>query len=404
MDPFEFPQLKLDGSRDQSPCRKSTAGVLGVALGAFGLHRFYLGYRWVPVLQFTLTLLTAGLAGLWGTCEGLMILTGRFGRDAYGRPLRSARLAYVPAGRPCGAVTQYQHSRSSPWLLTVMIFFFPLTNSVVLAAFWTLAGWSLPAMLADIPALIPPPAGENWVAPDQPVALVVEVIARDEVQQQPTSQQSPVLLELVRPAWQEEVVVPVTVPMELATSGTARLPSRLVASWSRPPVDDPVTEVRIGSQPVERAEVQDPRDELLLQIQETSTGMEVAFQKRSTQTPKMPQTKIAQQVPQQAVAGGSIATPGVSQQPIVRPVYSPSPEYPAEALAKRQQGLVKIQIAIDPKGTVLSARVVQTSNNGSLDAAAIKAVRQWRFMVTAKQSPKRPVEVIVPIRFRIEMP
>jgi TonB family protein len=47
---------------------------------------------------------------------------------------------------------------------------------------------------------------------------------------------------------------------------------------------------------------------------------------------------------------------------------------------------------------------VQTSNNGSLDAAAIKAVRQWRFMVTAKQSPKRPVEVIVPIRFRIEMP
>jgi protein TonB len=155
---------------------------------------------------------------------------------------------------------------------------------------------------------------------------------------------------------------------------------------------------------VERAEVPDPRDELLLQVQETSTGKEVALQKRSTQTPTVPQATIAQQVPQQPAAGGSIVTPGVSQQPIVRPVYNPSPEYPAEALAKRQQGLVKIQIAIDPKGTVLSARVVQTSNNDSLDAAAIKAVRQWRFMVTAKQSPKRPVEVIVPIRFRIEMP
>ena len=403
MDPFEFPQLKLDGSHDQSLCRKSTAGVLGVALGAFGLHRFYLGYRWVPVLQFTLTLLTAGLAGLWGTCEGLMILTGRFSRDAYGRPLRSARLAYVPAGRPCGAVTQYQHSRSSPWLLTVMIFFFPLTNSVVVAAFWTLAGWSLPAILADIPALIPPPGGENWVATDQPVALVVEVIVRDEVQQQPTSQELTAVLELVRPAWQEEEVVPVTVPMELANSATARLPSRLVASWRRPAAEEPVTELRIGSQPVERAEAQVPRDELLRQVQETSTDKEVALQKRSTQRPTMPEAKIAPQVPQQAVAGGSNVTPGVSQPPVVRPVYNPSPEYPAEALAKRQQGLVKIQIAIDPQGTVLSARVVQTSNNGSLDAAAIKAVRQWRFMVTAKQSPKRPVEVIVPIRFRIEM-
>ncbi len=404
MDPFEFPQLQLDGTGDQSPCRKSTAGVLGVALGAFGLHRFYLGYRWVPVLQCLLTLLTAGLAGLWGTCEGLLILTGRLRRDAFGRSLRSARLAYVPAGHPRGAVTKYQHSRSSPWLLTVMIFFFPLSNSLVLAAIWTLTGWSLPALFTDIPALIPPPGGENWVATDQAVSPVVEVIAADEVQQPPAPQDSTVLLELVRPDWQEKVVLPVTVPSETASSVTDRLPSRLVASWRRPRADDPIVELRIESQLLQRARAVESPDELLPPVQEASADKAVTLQKSTTQRPKVPSTKIARQVPQQPVAGGSIVTPGVSQQPIVRPVYNPSPEYPAEALAKRQEGLVKIQIAIDPKGTVLSARVVQTSNNRSLDAAAIRAVRQWRFMVTAKQSPKRPVEVIVPIRFRIEMP
>ena len=404
MDAFEFPQLNLAGTAVQSPCRKATAGILGVAFGAFGLHRFYLGYRWLPLLQSLLTLLTAGLAGLWGTCEGLLILSGRLDRDAYGRPLWSARLAYVPAGHRRGALTQYEHSRSSPWLLTLMIFFFPFSNSLVLAAIWTLAGWSLPAMLTDIPALVPPPGGENWVATEQAISPVVEVIAADEVEQPPVPQDLTVLLELVRPDWQEKVVQPVTVPLETVSSVTDRLSSRLVASWRRPQAEDPIVESRIESQQLQRAEGAESADELLPPVGEASAPQEVALQKRATQRPKMPEVKIAQQAPQPPVVGGSMVTPGVSQQPVVRPVYNPSPEYPADALATRQQGLVKIQIQIDPKGKVLSARVVQTSNNRSLDAAAIKAVRQWRFMLVAKQSTQKPVEVIVPIRFRIEMP
>ena len=404
MDSFEFPQLKLAETGNQSPCRKSTAGILGVVFGAFGLHRCYLGYRWIPLLQSLLTLLTAGLAGLWGTCEGLLILSGRLGRDASGRPLRSARLAYVPAGHRHGAVTQYQHSRSSPWLLTLMIFFFPFSNSLVLAAIWTLAGWSLPVMLTDIPALIPPPGGENWVATEQAVSPVVEVIAADETEQPPVPQDLSVLLELVRPDWQEKEVHPVTVRLETATPVTDRLPSRLVASWRRPRAEDPIVESSIESQQLERARRTESPDELLSPTEEASAAQEVALQKHATQKPKMPEVKIARQVPQQAVAGGSPVTPGVNQQPVVRPVYNPSPEYPADALANRLQGLVKIQIEIDPKGTVLSARVVQTSNNRSLDAAAIKAVRKWRFMIVVKQPSKKPVKVIVTIRFRIEMP
>ena len=177
-----------------------------------------------------------------------------------------------------------------------------------------------------------------------------------------------------------------------------------MASWRRPPADDPLVESRIGSQPLPRAQGAESADELLQQTQQAATEKEVALQKQTTQRPKQPEVKIARQLSQPPVTGGSIVTPGVSQQPVVRPVYNPSPQYPAEALAKRQEGLVKIQIAIDPKGNVLNARVVQSSNNGSLDAAAIQAVRQWRFMVVAKHPPKQPVQVIVPIRFRIEMP
>ncbi|GIG22091.1 hypothetical protein Cch01nite_28150 [Cellulomonas chitinilytica] len=75
------------------------AGLLGVFLGAFGLHRMYLGYwrRGLTMLAITVVggFFTLGLAALvmavWGFFEGLLYLSvrrGRFARDARGRPLR----------------------------------------------------------------------------------------------------------------------------------------------------------------------------------------------------------------------------------------------------------------------------------------------------------------------------
>ena len=75
------------------------AGLLGVFLGAFGLHRMYLGYwrRGLTMLAITVVggFFTLGLAalamGLWGFTEGLLVLSvrrGRYARDAHGKQLR----------------------------------------------------------------------------------------------------------------------------------------------------------------------------------------------------------------------------------------------------------------------------------------------------------------------------
>jgi len=75
------------------------AGLLGVFLGGFGLHRMYLGAwrRGLTMLAITVVggFFTFGLAalvmGVWGFAEGLLYLCarrGRFSRDARGRPLR----------------------------------------------------------------------------------------------------------------------------------------------------------------------------------------------------------------------------------------------------------------------------------------------------------------------------
>ena len=69
---------------------KVVAGVLGILLGAFGIHRFYLGYNGVGIVMLLLTVCTCGygaiITGPWGLIEGILCLTGSM-RDANGMPL-----------------------------------------------------------------------------------------------------------------------------------------------------------------------------------------------------------------------------------------------------------------------------------------------------------------------------
>jgi TM2 domain-containing membrane protein YozV len=64
------------------------AGLLGIFLGGFGVHRFYLGFIGIGVLQVAVTLVTCGLGSLWGFVEGIVILARGMNTDADGRPLR----------------------------------------------------------------------------------------------------------------------------------------------------------------------------------------------------------------------------------------------------------------------------------------------------------------------------
>ena len=66
---------------------KIAAGLLGIFLGGFGVHRFYLGYVGIGVAQIAVTLITCGAGAIWGFIEGILILTGTIDKDAQGRPL-----------------------------------------------------------------------------------------------------------------------------------------------------------------------------------------------------------------------------------------------------------------------------------------------------------------------------
>ena len=70
---------------------KVVAGLLGIFLGGFGVHNFYLGYTGKAVAQLLITVLSCCMlsfvSSIWGFIEGILILTGNINKDADGNDL-----------------------------------------------------------------------------------------------------------------------------------------------------------------------------------------------------------------------------------------------------------------------------------------------------------------------------
>lgn len=87
--PYVPAPIMVDPSMQKS---KMAAGLLGIFLGSFGVHNFYLGYTGKAVAQLLITVLTCGfgafVSSIWGLVEGIMLLTGSINVDGKNIPLK----------------------------------------------------------------------------------------------------------------------------------------------------------------------------------------------------------------------------------------------------------------------------------------------------------------------------
>lgn len=54
--------------------KKLVAGLLGILLGGFGIHKFYLGYTKAGIIQIIVTFVTCGIGSIIGLIEGILYL------------------------------------------------------------------------------------------------------------------------------------------------------------------------------------------------------------------------------------------------------------------------------------------------------------------------------------------
>lgn len=91
--------VAVKGVASKDAKSKLVAGLLGIFLGCFGVHNFYLGYTGKAIAQLVLTIVgfvlccvfvgvfVVAAVEIWGLIEGIMILAGKIETDAQGNLL-----------------------------------------------------------------------------------------------------------------------------------------------------------------------------------------------------------------------------------------------------------------------------------------------------------------------------
>lgn len=81
---------------------------------------------------------------------------------------------------------------------------------------------------------------------------------------------------------------------------------------------------------------------------------------------------------------------------------NPIPRYPETARENGWEGVVMLSVSVGASGEALSVGISKSSGHSLLDAAAVDAVRRWRFAPARRAGVPVPGTATVPIRFRLE--
>ena len=82
-------------------------------------------------------------------------------------------------------------------------------------------------------------------------------------------------------------------------------------------------------------------------------------------------------------------------------VASSVPTYPVAARMANIEGSVQVRATVDSRGRVDGTRLSRSSGHPDLDAAALNAVRHWRFKPATRQGRPIAADTLVRVRFAL---
>lgn len=183
-----------------------------------------------------------------------------------------------------------------------------------------------------------------------------------------------------------------------------------------PPDRAPPRQAAAAREPVPRAaarSVQRSPESAPLSRSKSPSGSAMASAPRSQPAAQRPAADraLGAAVPTGQRPGASDAGPGkvadrvgARRSGVVQPVAyrsNPRPAYPREARERRQEGTVRLRVLVDPKGRPIEVQIAASSGVASLDAAAVAAVRRWRFSPARQAGQASAAWVLIPARFKL---
>jgi protein TonB len=99
----------------------------------------------------------------------------------------------------------------------------------------------------------------------------------------------------------------------------------------------------------------------------------------------------------------SLATRAAESEPVFDAAYlnNPAPYYPQVARKRGIQGKVLLAVLVKTDGTAATVDVSRSSGSSTLDAAALDAVKTWKFVPAKRSGRFVEASVMVPVEFKI---
>lgn len=127
--------------------------------------------------------------------------------------------------------------------------------------------------------------------------------------------------------------------------------------------------------------------------------------------PLTPETQTAEV--KEIAPAAKVAVNDAPAKPEPKPVYvapavganylhNPAPEYPQMARRRGEQGRVLIKVLVTSQGDASNVTLEKSSGSNYLDDAAIKAVKNWKFVPARSNNEPVSGYVTVPINFSLE--
>lgn len=115
----------------------------------------------------------------------------------------------------------------------------------------------------------------------------------------------------------------------------------------------------------------------------------------SAPAPAPVQQQAAKAPPRVAPPPAQPSAPQASAQPAkvvaTGPAFTPAPDYPADEMAAGHGGVVMVQLAMNPDGSVKSAAIAKSCGFPVLDASALAAAKTWRIPAAAGRTINVPL-------------
>ena len=78
------------------------------------------------------------------------------------------------------------------------------------------------------------------------------------------------------------------------------------------------------------------------------------------------------------------------------------PSFPEASRRRGEEGVVRVELFVDPTGRVADVRILESSGFSALDAAAVQAVRDWRFRPAQRAGLPVAGSITTAVHFRLE--